>query len=285
VQSADLNSLFAQLVSHKASNTKLNAFVNKAQPTPEVLLAFIYPQLSSLQSSSLTGAYAIDPQPSFLKSMVSSSSNSLSIPYVLLEGTSSLSGTLVNSVSSASPKAQVLASEPEPSQKSGLSGCDALLNHIQEESRLFSNGVTDVVIVHYDHTKDNVHCMDRVVDYVNQHTHGKFVTLLSAETSSANPLQMVFSDGSESPHFESRPLSFAEFAVESRPGSKFQTSATTGYVPVVYVGVQYVTPNTMVALFLMFFMLFVIYIGATCVRDIETPVRFSSTPLQLSKEY
>jgi len=277
----DIHSLLSQLVTHKETKTKINSFVNGALKSPEVLLSFVYPELSSGEASRIVGGYSPSSKrpDSFLKTAVTSSSSSLSIPYVLTDG--SISEELVNIVS-LNPNSQLIASEIE-SDKSGLTGCDALLNHLSEERSVFSNGITDLILVHYDHTKDNVKCMERIINHVDRQTNGKYVSLLSADKSSAKPIQMVFADGSESAHFEREPLSFTEFAIDSHPG-KFQTLAT-GYTPVVYVGVQYVTPNTMVALFLGFFMVFVIYTGAMCVMYIETPVRFSATPLQLSKEY
>jgi len=284
LQSSDIASLINNLVNHKtAQKSKISSYVNKAQSAPEVLIAFVYPQLSSSQASRLAGGYSSSSSssPSFLQTALKESRSSLSLPYILTQ--SSLRTDLVNVISSNSPNSVLFAaSDIEPSDKS-LTGCDALLNHLQEDPAIFSNGITDLLLIPYDHTKDTGNCMDRLMTHVDQKTNGKFLSLMSSEQSAQKPMQMVFSDGTESSHFEKSSISFTEFAVDSKPG-KFHVSAT-GYIPVFYVGVQYATSNTIVALFLAFFMVFVIYTGATCVMQIETPVRYSSTSLQMAKEY
>jgi len=288
LQSADISSLITNLVNHRSitqTQSKLGSYVNKAESAPEVLIAFLYPQLSSSDASRLAGGYSSASSPlsaSFLQSALKESQSSLSLPFILTH--SSLRHEIVNVISSNSPNSLLYAASDIGSSDKSLTGCDAILNHLQEDPAIFSNGITDLLLIPYDHTKDAGNCMDRLMTLVDQKTNGKFISLVSAEQAAAKPIQMVFFDGTENPHFTKSSMLFSEFAVDSRPG-KFHVSSTSGYAVVVYLGVQYVTSDTMVALFLAFFMVFVIYTGATCVMYIETPVRYSSTPLQLAKEY
>jgi len=283
VQTSDVRSLFSRLISHSTPKTKLSSYVNTAQAVPEVILAFVYPQLSSTHASRLTSAYASKTNPSFLETAVSSSTSSVSIPYVLSHA--SLSDTLVSVISSVSPKSQLIASQLDSSKQAGVTGCDALLNHLQEDPTIFTNGLTDLILLSYDDTQDHENCMSRVVSHVSKNTNGAYVALLTSEPS-ATPVQMVFADGTEPASFWNAPVSMTEFAAGASPSSpKVRTMAPASSYYASYPGVTRVTPNTMVALFLAFFMVFVIYTGATCVMSVETPVRFSSTPLQLAKEY
>jgi len=289
LQPSDVQSLISNLISHKSQQkSKITSYLNKAQTPPEILVAFIYPQLSSADASRIAGGYSSSSSssssPSFLQTALKESGSSLSLPFILTS--SSLRNDLIDVVSVNSPNSVLLASNDIDATDKSLTGCDALLNHLHEDQAIFSNGITDLLLIPYDHTKDSGNCMDRLLGHVNEKTSGKFVSLVSSEHSAQRPIQMVFFDGTESPHFEKSSQLFTEFAIDQRPSSgKFQVAATSGYLPIVLVGVQYATPTTIVALFLAFFMVAVIYTGATCVMYIETPVRYSNVNLQLAKEY
>jgi len=282
LQSSDVTSLLATLVSHKNDHkNKINSYINKADSPPEALIAFVYPQLSSSDASRIAGGYSSTPPSSFLQTALTSSRTSLSLPYILTHN--SLRNDIINVISSNSPHSVLFASSDIDVTDKLLMGCDALLNHLQEDPTIFSNRITDLILIPYDHTKDSANCMDRLIAHVDDKSKGRFVALVTAEQSSTKPIQMVFSDGTESSHFSKSSLSFTEFAIDTKPG-KFRV-ASTALAVVVYPGVVFVTPNTIFALFLAFFMVFIIYTGATCVMYIETPVRFSTTSLQLAKEY
>jgi hypothetical protein len=283
VQVADVRSLFTRLISHSNPNSKLASYVDTSHGAPEVILAFIYPQLSSTHASHLTSAYASNSNPSFLQTSVSSSTSSVAVPYVL--SSASLSDTLVSLVSTASSKAQVVASQLESKQNSGMTGCNALLNHLQEDPAIFSNGLTDLILLSYDDTQDHENCMSRVVSHVDSHTNGAFVAVLTGEPSHV-PIKMVFADGTEPTSFWNGPLVMTEFSLDSnKPQNPKILSVYNNAYWTTYPGVTRVTPNTLGALFFAFFMDFVIYTGVTCVMSIETPVRFGTAPLQLAKEY
>jgi len=282
VHTSDVRSLFTHLISHANTNSKLASYVNTAPVAPEVIVAFIYPKLSSTHASRLTSAYASNAKPSFLQTAISSSTSSLTVPYV--SSRTFLHDTLVSAVSTASPKSQIIASKLESKQDSGVTGCNALLNHLQEDSAIFSNRLTDLIILSYDDTLDHENCMSRVISHVDSHTNGHFVTVLTAEPT-VTPVQMVFLDGTEPASYWNAPLATTEFALGSSGAIKPRIQAINTSYYSGRPGVTRVTPDTMFALFLAFFMVFVIYTGATCVMSVETPVRFSSTPLQLAKEY
>jgi len=282
VQLPDVRDLFAHLISHSNRNSKLASYVDLSHGAPEVILAFMYPQLSSTHASHLTAAYASNVNPSFLQTAVSSSASSLAVPYVL--SSASLSDTLVSLVSSTSSKAQIVASQLESKQNVEMTGCNALLNHLQEDPAIFYNGLTDLILLSYDDTQDHENCMSRVVSHVDGHCKGAFVAVLSGEPSHT-PINTVFADGTESASFWNAPLVMTEFSLDSKPQNPKVLSIYNNTYWTTYPGVTRVTPNTMVALFLAFFMVFVIYTGVTCVMSIETPVRFGTAPLQLAKEY
>jgi hypothetical protein len=283
VQVSDVRSFFSHLISHSNPNSKLSSYVDATHSAPEVILAFIYPQLSSTRASHLTSAYASNVDPSFLQTAVSSSTSAVVFPYVL--ASASLRDTLVSLVSSSSAKAQVVASQLESKQNSGMTGCNALLNHLQEDPAIFSNGLTDLILLSYDDTQDHENCMSRVVSHVDSHTNGAFVALVTGEPSHA-PIKMVFADGTEPASFWNGPFVLADFSSDlDKPQNPKILSIYNNSYWTTYPGVTRVTPNTMVALFLAFFMVFVIYTGVTCVMSIETPVRFGTAPLQLAKEY
>jgi hypothetical protein len=51
------------------------------------------------------------------------------------------------------------------------------------------------------------------------------------------------------------------------------------------VGPQYITPNILIAVMIGLFLVFILLIGVQCLMGVERPLRMTSTPLQLSKEY
>jgi V0 complex accessory subunit Ac45/VOA1 transmembrane domain len=53
----------------------------------------------------------------------------------------------------------------------------------------------------------------------------------------------------------------------------------------IFVGPQFITPNILWGLGVGFFMLIILYIALSCLMSIQRPVRMSSVPLVLSKEY
>ena len=53
----------------------------------------------------------------------------------------------------------------------------------------------------------------------------------------------------------------------------------------VFVGPQYVTPNILWGLGVGFFMLVILYVALSCLMGVQRPVRMSTVPLVLSKEY
>jgi hypothetical protein len=72
------------------------------------------------------------------------------------------------------------------------------------------------------------------------------------------------------------------------PGSPL-ASTFPGYVRVngtdIYPGPQFISSSIVFGLIISFFLLFILYIGVSCLTAIQRPVRFSAQPLQLAKEY
>lgn len=52
-----------------------------------------------------------------------------------------------------------------------------------------------------------------------------------------------------------------------------------------YTGPQYITSAIVWGLLVALMLLFVLYIGISCIMSIERPVRMTTVPLQMGKEY
>jgi hypothetical protein len=70
------------------------------------------------------------------------------------------------------------------------------------------------------------------------------------------------------------------------PPSQFAPASTLPLYPYQNpIGPQYITSAIVWALLVGLLLLFVLYIGVSCIMSVERPVRMSAVPLQLSKEY
>ena len=53
----------------------------------------------------------------------------------------------------------------------------------------------------------------------------------------------------------------------------------------IYVGPQYITPNILWGLFIGFFLLIILWVALGCLMGIQRPLKMSTVPLVLAKEY
>jgi len=203
---------------------------------------------------------------------LTSSQSSLIAPYLYLDD-NRVSDNLAYAVSMNSPTSRTFVGQSVQSSGSDtLSGCDALLAQLQENSEVFSNGKTDLVMLQfqqYDSTTDA--CLQRLNSYVNTRTNN-YIALLSADESSTNVITS----------FREKSQSEGMYTVHTRRLLKSTDSGNTTYT-----GPQYITPSILFGILLSFLLIFILWTGLSCILYIEVPVRFPEAHPKdsLSKEY
>jgi len=283
VTETEFHKLMTDIVNSHGHKKLLDGSVSITQTKPEVIVAFVYDHLSSGEVAVESGSYAhntLNQQSSYplsnIKRTLSESQSSLSIPYLLME---KMSTSLVN-VISLKPNSKTIATYME-NKKGSVSGCDALLTELQEaeEINLFNNGITDLVLLHYHHQKDTENCMSRVLSLVAEKSQNSYMALLSAD-SSQYPVQMVFGDHTpvtETTLVQIQPTLFVSY----------NTSSSSSQIAAGYPGVLLANSSSMFAVLLSLFLIFVLFMGVSCVTSIESPPRFPAPyqTLPVSKEY
>jgi hypothetical protein len=290
--------LFTQSIYPKSDFTPVRNLLPARAPTiqPELVLAFVFNELSSGTASRESGAYEtdVDSAPNlqfkFLKSAITSSVSSVTAPY-FLPGAAPISEQMVSIHNALAPRAQVFATQIDGTEHGAaddvsLSGCDALIAHLDEHAPVFTDGQADLVLVKYSILDRKDTCMQRVTDHVAERTGGNFVGVFSADAafSDAAPLQ----------------TSFAEVDAHVRSGNVlaasnnfvYHTLAAAGATPstsrngtLVYPGVKMITPDVFWALILGLIFFIAVTCGVCWIQSIEPPARFTTVPLQLAKEY
>lgn len=257
--------------STREENALLKHFSDNAPSNrPEVIMAFIYPTLSSATASRAAGAYLSDsvqaPAFKYLGSALGSAASCISAPYVDVTG-EKLSTTLEAAVTADSKSSIVSVTLADESS------CAAAASMIKAKSTLFTNQATDLIIVRAGSHKDfDNGCMQTLIGLVGAATQDNFVALLSADD--APELVTDFSSPALQAHMD--------FTMQQTLGSSRALLATDSAtnVPLYYVS----TPIVM-GLGVMFTFLIFLWIGIGCLMSVESPQRFASEGLPVVKEY
>lgn len=223
--------------------------------SPEVLLAFI-PTEVSYTSVPRLDSFLSDSEPS---------SSSLSFPY--MQSTASSPAAFVDQV-------LISALEKSSANKGSLKAlngndCQALTEHIQESAALLSNGVTDILYFPSLSYSTDSECMNQLTAQVSEMTGGNFIGVASAQQAAAK-VQTRFTTQS---YAQAQGAASSDSSLLARRGVRTQASAVPDEDPE-YTGPQFINSTIMLGLLVVFFMLFILYIGLCCMVSIERPVRF-----------
>jgi len=277
--------------SSKTGQDSLMNYVSKTNKImPEVVVAFVYSKMDSADAARQSGAYSSTRNHgalSFLKEALTQSKSSLTVPHVLIErSTTSTSVQLTDVFSSLEPTPEIVAleltggkNEIEDRVDENLSGCKVLLDHVNGNKWMFSNLVTDLIMVKADDFKD-VHkdCITMLMDEVNTLTSGHFVAMLTADMAKTDIVKFFPTSWKKGNHLEQRqrPVLLAS------QGAYILSAATTNSTT--WPGVKYVTGNILFALLLGLFMLITVLCGVNCLLSIETPQRLSRRKYNIGKQ-
>jgi len=233
------------------------------------LVAFVGATMGSSEFALAEGGYS--QKTSSLQNVLSSAQSVLVVPYVFTEGRQ-LSDDLVRTISTTNPQAKIITVHLSEDRGS-TSGCNSLLARLQESKNIFSNDMSDLVLVKFSSYDSQIgDCVKRVMDVVKSNTDNH-LALLSADHPSTEVL-MAFN--TEEIAAAAPPKSLRRSFLQA---SSTSNSTTTGP--------QYITPTILFGLLLSFFLLFVLWSALVCLLTIETPTRFSyQYPVHsLAKEY
>lgn len=252
---------------------------------PEVMVAFLQSKMSGSDMSRSADAYGTSGVNglSSLQATMERSRSALVMPYVA-HGDASVPQALIDLVKNADASAQThtaLAAD----------GCDAVLSKLDESSSMYYDGKTDLFLVkaNDDDTAGSSACMQRVMERVSQQTFGNYVGLYSAEA--AQSVNVDFS----TPEARDDVASFAAtnprrgLAQGLRAPSFLETqaaaSASGSTTPTdLVVGPQYLLPAILSGLCLAGMLLFILWLGVSCLMAVERPIRFSKRSLVIAKE-
>jgi len=247
---------------------------------PEVLVAFLAEKMGSSDIAQLGAAYTTDTSQDKLPALkeLLTSQNSFVAPHVYTNGekTSNVLSRAVQSVSTYSASGQIIKFNLQNNN------CDALLNTLESNS-VCSNGALDLVLVSFsDYQAQQVdQCLQRVQTSLNSKCQQRYISLLSAEETN-EPKRTFLTERVENDLLSFTQPSFTTVSAYTNKRTLF--AAVNGTTPV-FVGPQYMSSAILFGILLGFVLLFFVWQGVSQLTSIQTPVRFSHTKLQLSREY
>jgi len=300
LDASDVQRMVSSIIAHQHSASSprflANPVSSSSSPRPEIVLAFVFAELNSAQLSQMSAAYApanSDEEAAAplapIKAAFNRAAASLTAPFVNVD-TQTLSDDIEELHTSLAPRAQIVGAQL--ATMDDTEACQALLTDLDERhsshDNIFANREPDLILVKYQSTtasntaRDSSvparECLTRLIQNVATRTNGQYLALVTAD---------------EAPH---KQLSF-ESVANARPiGTvtlnavpRFATLAGVTYATTpanyTYPGVTKINPSILLGLLIGFFLLFVLLLGANCVASIQTPPRFSTVSLPLSKEY
>lgn len=276
VAASDWTGLLSSLLSSKAQPQ--SAFAARHGSTtavstvPEVLLTFVYPKLSSAMLSE--AVHSTTPGHfDYVKRTVQSAGSYLWLPYLSVPAASSVHNDMINTVLSHSRVASVMTIDL------ASRGCAAAKKQLKAHVGALKNGVTDSITIMVDEN-DDAQCMQQLVSMVAKATEQHYVAVLTAAAPAQN-VRFDFGSNSAAAHtaFVQQSASFHTLGA-----SQGSTGVTIVRDPN-YPGPLYISPMILLGVCVAIGLLFVLYIGINCLMGIERPIRMSTQPLQLSKEY
>jgi len=191
---------------------------------------------------------------------------------------------LIESVKVASPQGSIITANL------ATENCDGVLGKLGSSENIFSNGATDLILVTFSNYGDQHvdQCLQRVNTYVQEHANQQYICLLSADESRIEP-QLAFSPEKllENDIVNKYNLLAQNVAPVNLHFSRklLQADNGTNTTAPFYVGPQYISPAILFGILLGFVLIFFLWQGIYQLTQIEAPVRFSHTKLQLSREY
>jgi len=160
----------------------------ESHESAEVLVAFVADKLGSSEVAQLGAAFGAGGSDKLqnLKNVLSGARNSLIIDNVY-SSYNTISQGLIQTRSISSPRGSNI--------KANLATetCDSVLNKLETSKIIFSNQVSDLVLITFSNYVDQHvdQCIERVTRYVETQANQKYISLLSADQSRVNP-QLIF---------------------------------------------------------------------------------------------
>jgi hypothetical protein len=223
----------------------LQSLVAPASDRPEAVLAFVYSKPSILNA---------DIQTTLVEEYLQTKP-CLSVPFVDMGKTTSAQA--LTAAIRTNPQAQVVDLQLG-------SSCDSVLASLGGSS-LFSNGVTDLVLVHVS-GKVEGSCAKKVIELASSKAD-RLIFAMTAESQS-----MVTDLPCEiDPAWHGASRMLLEDTIKA-------TNTTAGRL-------QYISTPILMGLMLMFVMLMFLLIGVSCLMSIDAPQRFATESLPVPKEY
>jgi len=262
---------------------------------PEVVVAFVYSELDSADAARRTGSYSNDKNTlsmSFLKDALAKSKSSLIVPHVLRKTSSvTVSDQLTNAFSKINPKPEIVELElngeqngmgPEVDQN--VAGCKALMSHINSNEWMFSNLVTDLIIIKAEDFQDvQEECVHSLLERVNTLTSGHYVAMLTADRAKTNIARFF-------PVPKDNLNSLSVNSASSQPPLILASEGSQMYVLASskksddWKGVRYLSPNILFGLFIGLIFLVTVLCGVSCLLAIQTPQRLGSVKYNIGKQ-
>jgi len=268
----DLSSSVSFLAQGASPVTPLSKFMSKTAENPEAVIALVYHSLCTAEAAQTSGAYSSTKQAaplSFLKDVLSQSESCVAAPYMTTTQ-NLVSQELSQAV--AAGKGQVVALEV-----SDKHDCHDVLAALAEHHHLFANGATDMFIVKSARPgKASTKCFEQVLEHVSEATQN-WVSLVTADSASH---EVTTSFDSEKRRLLESPVTFDFNEVHTADNLSQNLAAD----PIDIDNVKQYT-EIVFALFIGFFMILFLIVGVSCLMSVETPMRFPTKNLGISKEY
>jgi len=282
----------------ESQDSFLNYVSKEKDIMPEVVIAFVYSKLDSVDAARQVGAYSSEQDDSmslsFLKKLMDKSKSSLIVPHLLMDSSSaSASVQLTEMFSTTVPKPEIVELQLngeenglESEADQNIAGCKALMGHLDQNKWLFSNLATDLIMIKADNFKDmEDECVMTLLERVDKLTSGHYVAVLTADTAKTDIVQF----------FPTLPeLNINSFMArpDQTAGAGFSLSAAGGgqqYLLVAqtdttWPGVRYITTNMLFGVLIGLMFLFTVMCAVNCLASIETPQRLSAQRYNIGKQ-
>lgn len=294
---ATLNGFVQSLLAPQFSTDVLSVLSN-SQSSPELVIAFLLPEFSAAELSYALGGFS-DEQSSdsdsayaFMKDTLAHSSSSLTVLHSMPLYSEN---ELINIVQNAEPRARTITAS-----------CDNAISELNRQKSLSSNGHSDLLVVSITSVAEAAQCVKSVLSAADSE-NTNYVAMISAKQPHA--LRRNFGSNVNAPLSATAFVAHAQSAYAHSAESSFRVQAASSpYSPTSdpsygpqkhpdfpnsYVkgstylrpGPLYINPSITIGLIVGLFLVVTLFIGLSCITDIERPVRMTNTPIQIPKEY
>jgi len=271
ITNKDVDFVLASLLKTQSGESKLATYFDDNRKTPEVVVLFIEPELTTDQIAHIASSGSF----SHLKSAFEAAGSSLAIPYATVGSFSLFDEALSHAFEPSTQGSIFISRMPESDlfvRLGGQSGVttveiDSLMTELKS-SNVFANGVTDLVLICFDksdrHNEATFSSHDALIGTLHEGirtaTNGNYVAMYSASRPSPSLVLWTFEQPSDA--------EYIQYVLDSNNCTSNCTNST--------VSINYF-PGPLIEVYMISaFLIAMLFTGGCAIFSLQTPDRWEA---------